>query len=128
MQQLGSSSTYIRRYALCAMLGIAAEEDDDGRLGAAVSPHGSSATSSAEESPFQPPDLPEEHAPEDLTSAQRRKIFAIRTKLIDAGIFSEEQFKAQMNMSYGVDSVSGLTKDQASELIERLLKAEEQLV
>ena len=128
MQQLGSSSTYIRRYALCAMLGIAAEEDDDGRLGAAVSPHGSSATSSAEESPFQPPDLPEELAPEDLTAAQRRKIFAIRTKLIDAGIFSEEQFKAQMNMSYGVDSVSGLTKDQASELIERLLKAEEQLV
>ena len=67
-------------------------------------------------------------APEDLTAAQRRKIFAIRTKLIDAGIFSEEQFKAQMNMSYGVDSVSGLTKDQASDLIERLLKAEEQLV
>ena len=33
-----------------------------------------------------------------------------------------------MNMSYGVDSVCGLTKDQASELIERLLKAEEQLV
>ena len=67
-------------------------------------------------------------APEDLTAAQRRKIFAIRTKLIDAGIFSEEQFKAQLGMSFGVDSVSGLTKDQASELIERLLKAEEQLV
>ena len=59
MQQLGSSSTYVRRYALCAMLGIAAEEDDDGRQAAAVNPHGTSAGASppAEESPFQPPDL-----------------------------------------------------------------------
>ena len=121
MQQLGSSSTYVRRYALCAMLGIAAEEDDDGRQAAAVNPHGASAgvVPSTEESPFQPPDLPEDLAPEDLTAAQRRKIFAIRTKLIDAGIFSEEQFKAQMNMSYGVDSVSradegsGLGSDRA---------------
>ena len=128
MQQLGSASTYIRRYMACAILGIAAEEDDDGRLGTAVSPHGSSATSSAEESPFQPPDLPEgrEHL-EDLSAAQRRKIFAIRTKLIDAGLFSEEDFKAQLVMSFGVDSVTGLTKDQASDLIGRLLKAEEKL-
>ena len=36
-QQLGSSSTYIRRYALCAMLGIAAEEDDDAQSVAPVS-------------------------------------------------------------------------------------------
>ena len=83
---------------------------------------------SAEESPFQPPDLPEgrEHL-EDLSAAQRRKIFAIRTKLIDAELFSEEDFKAQLVMSFGVDSVSGLSKDQASDLIGRLLKKEEEL-
>ena len=31
-------------------------------------------------------------------------------------------------MSFGVDSVSGLSKEQASDLIERLLKREEELV
>lgn len=29
-QQIGSAITYMRRYALCAILGIVAEEDDDG--------------------------------------------------------------------------------------------------
>ena len=31
-------------------------------------------------------------------------------------------------MSFGVDSVTGLTKEQASDLIDRLLKKEEELV
>ena len=128
-QQLGSMVTYIRRYAYSAMLGIAAEEDDDGRLGGA-STHGASATPDpfTEESPFQPPDLEEgRHAEEDLSAAQRRKIFAIRTKLMDAGVFTEEQFKAQLVMSFGVDSVSDLSKDDASDLIERLLTREKEL-
>jgi len=34
MQSLGSAITYLRRYALQAILGIAAEEDDDGSRGA----------------------------------------------------------------------------------------------
>ena len=72
-QQLGSMVTYIRRYATVSMLGIATEEDDDGRqVGATSSPHEASAgtTSSAEASPFQPPDLLEEpdRAAEDLTT------------------------------------------------------------
>lgn len=33
IQELGSVITYARRYALCAMLNIAAEEDDDGAAG-----------------------------------------------------------------------------------------------
>ena len=127
-QQLGSLVTYIRRYAIVSMLGIAAEEDDDGRLGGAQQ-HGTSATVPAEESPFQPPDLEEGlHFEEDLSSAQRRKIFAIKTKLTNAGLFTEDEFKAQLVMSFGVDSVTGLTKEQASDLISRLLKKEEELV
>lgn len=31
-QKLGGASTYGRRYALCAMLGVASEDDDDGNL------------------------------------------------------------------------------------------------
>src|SRR5664280_3651574 len=33
-QQIGSHITYARRYVYCAMLGVAADEDDDGRAGA----------------------------------------------------------------------------------------------
>jgi hypothetical protein len=34
-QQLGSAITYMRRYALCAMLGLVAEPDDDGNAASA---------------------------------------------------------------------------------------------
>src|SRR5664280_3228494 len=33
-QQIGSAITYARRYVYCAMLGVAADEDDDGRAAA----------------------------------------------------------------------------------------------
>jgi hypothetical protein len=33
-QQIGSAITYARRYVYCAMLGVAADEDDDGKAGA----------------------------------------------------------------------------------------------
>lgn len=36
----GSSVTYARRYALCAALGVAADEDDDGASGVSTGPRG----------------------------------------------------------------------------------------
>ena len=127
-QQLGSTVSYHRRYAVVSMLGIATEEeDDDGRLGAATQ-KGSSSSAAIEESPFQPPDLQDKaDFMEDLSAAQRKKIFALKTKLTNAGLFDDEGFKGQLYMSFGVDSVTGLSKEQASELINRLLKAEEKL-
>lgn len=38
-QAMGSAITYARRYGLSAMLGIVAEEDDDGRAATASAPH-----------------------------------------------------------------------------------------
>ena len=140
-QQLGSMVTYIRRYATVAILGIATEDDLDGQnvapvpgaaTGAGASPRpdtGVTESQGPSESQFVPPTLEEGlHAEEDLTAAQRRKIFAVRTKLIDAGLFTEKEFKDQLDFSFGVDSVTGLTKEQASDLIGRLLKKEEELV
>jgi hypothetical protein len=136
VQQLGSLLTYLRRYTLVAMLGIAAGEDDDGQHAserdrreetAPTPPGDAGAESRSEDSPFQPPALGTGPAEEDLTSKQRSKIFAIRTKLIDAGVFDDDGFRGQLLLSFGVDSVSGLTKSQASELITRLLAAEEKL-
>jgi hypothetical protein len=39
-QQVGSHITYARRYVYCAMLGVAADEDDDGRAGAVTPSRG----------------------------------------------------------------------------------------
>lgn len=35
-QEIGSAITYARRYALCSVVGVAAEEDDDGQVAADV--------------------------------------------------------------------------------------------
>ena len=128
MQQLGSSATYVRRYALCGMLGIAAEEDDDAQsvapvpvaaTGAGASPRPDTAVT----------ETPQFKAPvaDDLDARQRRRIFAIKTKLTKAGVFNEEEWKGQLLLSFGVDSVTGLTSEQAEQLIERLLVAEKKL-
>jgi ERF superfamily len=129
VQQLGSKITYLRRYTVVAMLGLAAGDDDDGRQASAAKDTTATAAGAYQDepSPFQAPDLLTEAAPEDLTSAQRKKIFAIRTKLLDAGRFTDEEFKERLLEHFGVDSVSGLTKDQASTLITWLLAAENQV-
>jgi hypothetical protein len=122
-QELGSLLTYLRRYALTAMLGIAAEDDNDAQDVASAAPQ----TPVAEASPFQPPDVRQEPLVEDLTSAQRKTIYAIKTKLTDAGLFDDDQFRSALVQAYEVDSVSGLSKDQASELIGRLKASEADL-
>jgi hypothetical protein len=124
-QQRGSIISYNRRYALMSFLGIAAAEEDDDANSVASAP--TSSPPGAEASPFQPPEPRQEPLVEDLTSAQRKKIFAIRTKLLDANVFTDEQWTARLLNDYEVDSVSGLTKSQASELIERLVTAEAKL-
>lgn len=121
-QQLGSLLTYLRRYTYQAMLGIAAEDDDAQSVASAAAAD----PQVAEASPFQPP-TPRDDVVEDLTSAQRKTIYAIKTKLTDAGLFDDEQFKRALLKAYEVDSVSGLTKTQASELITRLKAQEEAL-
>jgi hypothetical protein len=132
-QQLGSLLTYLRRYAVQAMLGIAAEDDDAASVASPFSAKinaaadGMHAPAAAEASPFQPPEPRQEPLVEDLTNDQRKKIFAIKTKLTNAGVFDDDAFRAQLVKDYEVDSVSGLTKSQASEVIGRLETREKAL-
>ena len=62
-QQLGSLLTYLRRYAIVALLGVASEEDDDGR-----------AAADAPAAPAKP------KAAKMITDAQRTRLFAIAGK------------------------------------------------
>lgn len=138
-QALGSLLTYLRRYAVVSLLGIAAEEDDDGRQAAGHTPAGQAAGPGADTaatsgpaaapSQFQPP---AEFRPDDqdaypLTEPQRKKIYALRTKLLKAGAFTEEDWQGVMSGQYGTEHVSELTRQQASTLIERLVAKESEL-
>ena len=120
-QALGSLLTYLRRYALVSMLGIAAEEDTDGPRPEPLAPPAvRPSVASSEPDPFTT-DAEQGDASADLLSeAQRRKIYAIRTKLIKAEAMSEDGFKAAMGKHYGTESVSELTAQQASDLIGKL--------
>jgi len=64
MQQLGSAVTYARRYAICAVIGITADEDDDGNTASGRSADGKGETKSAPKRyPARKPDVfPEEPA------------------------------------------------------------------
>lgn len=52
-QDLGSRLTYLRRYSLCALLGVAAEDDDDGNAAQAAEPKYRSDGSQADYRPVQ---------------------------------------------------------------------------
>jgi len=121
-QALGSLLTYLRRYAISAILCLAAEEDDDGQQASERGDVGRNLPSRSEESLFQAPqgfDTPDDDAL-DITDPQRRKIYAMRTKLLKAEAFSEEDWQQTMSARYGTEKVSELTKGQASDLINRL--------
>jgi ERF superfamily len=117
-QQLGSLITYLRRYSIVSLLAIAAEDDDD----------------AGQASTFQAPKLKsedggsyaEQREERTLTEPQRKAIMAIRSKLIKANLLSEEGFDSQLADDYGA-TVSGLTRSQASDLIDRLKQAEARL-
>jgi ERF superfamily len=156
MQQLGSVVSFLRRYAAVAILGIAAEEDDAGAQAQAAAPKAEhepaspDRTGSSFEPPPEPP-IPKEpgyesgYAPKPkqafeppplradvmgadrLSDPQRKKIYALRTKLLNAGAFSEEEWQLVLSAEFGTESVSELTKQQASNLIERLVRKEEEL-
>ena len=130
-QALGSLLTYLRRYALVAMLGIATEEDDDGAHAAghisqpAAEPPADEGGYTGEASPFQPPPQLFEGGDANLLSeAQRKKIFALRSKLLNAGKLTEENWSQTLGAEYGTESVRELTKAQASHLIDRMVGIE----
>jgi hypothetical protein len=126
-QQRGSLITYVRRYALISMLALAAEDDDDGRTASAHSAGGAERTE-AEPSQFQPPsNLSDQASAESLSDAQRKKIYALKTKLTKAELVDDEKWAAVLGGEFGTESVTELTKTQASKLIEWLVVKEKEI-
>jgi hypothetical protein len=98
-QQLGSLVTYLRRYTLTALLGVAAEEDDDGNQAA------------------EPPAGDEPDEPAFATEKQAKLIWALLNKAEKNGLATSEQLREQMGAQNGTENPRELTPAQASKVI-----------
>ncbi len=131
IQQLGGRITYARRYVLAAIVGIAADEDDESRLADTVpstaqrAQRQGSAKEPAETTARRPspPPLPGEQAqsPEVATRPQLTKIHAAFTSV---GWTDRDDLLRAASVIVGrtIGSSTELTKREAHELIEVLEK------
>lgn len=108
-QGVGSALTYLRRYALAAVVGVVADEDDDGNAASNTQPR------AAQSAPPQRQAAPATNGSGDkATDAQLRAIWAAgKAAGIDA-----EGLKAEMTRRFGIDKSGDLSRTQASELID----------
>ena len=96
-QGAGSAITYARRYALSAMLGISSEDDDDGNF-----------ASNTEKNKIVKTDK--------ATPAQLKKLYAMANEKNIPG----EEMKGLIKMHYNKDSSKELTKQEVSDLIDKI--------
>jgi hypothetical protein len=96
-QGLGSAITYARRYAISAVLGIVADEDDDGHK----------ASEARRAAPATAPPPPDRDTGV-ISEAQRRRLFAIAA----GSGKSNDQVKAVIVDLTGQDSSKGIPRDK----------------
>lgn len=111
VQAIGSTITYLRRYQICAMLGIAGDEDDDG---VSVS-HAKTQTKPAQQ-PQQPKATPENKPSADkpINDAQLKNIFAIITPLFGSGKDDATRMRRVGFLSHAIDRRIDSAKDMTS--------------
>lgn len=100
-QTLGMSITYMRRYALCAMLGITSDEDVDANINGIVQTQGSKPTPSKQEtSSKQPAKFAFEPKGGETTPAEKKELGGLlSTKYPDGGaVFSKAEAKKYSDM------------------------------
>lgn len=116
-QGAGSAITYARRYALSAMLGISSEDDDDGNY--ASGNKGNANPMKADKKPTAAKtDENKTQKTDKATPAQLKKIYATANELE----IPADEMKELIHARYGLESSKDLTKEQASELIDKLEK------
>lgn len=95
-QTLGMSITYMRRYALCAMLGITSDEDVDANITGIVQTQGSKQTPSKQEtSSKQPAKFDFEPKGGETTPAEKKEIGGLLASKYTNGapVFSKDEAK-----------------------------------
>ncbi len=142
IQMIGGRISYSRRYCLAAVVGVAADEDDESRLGEGGAPRatqrastGKRATAKRPAPPRddkpsaqrqqqrknEPPPLPGEEPNDGITQAQIGKLGVL---FREAGMTERENALAYVGKVVGreVESRNELTKEEASKVIEALTR------
>lgn len=131
-QQIGSVVTYFRRYQLCALLGIAPEDDsdDDGRA-ASKTPTAKRATtkrrdpneSSAQQRVDRDTPPAQTRRVAQITDMQRRHIMAMFNSLGLSGDDNRAARLAYTSNAIGreIETTNDITRDEARQLIEVLI-------
>lgn len=122
-QELGSLVTYLRRYAAVSVLGVAAEDDDDGNI---ASGHGVAAapSSAATTAPSPAGRQPTPEAPPARDGAPTEKQVKFLEGLIEAHP-TPQRVRDALREKYGTDLASDLSRAQVSDLINRLKQQQE---
>ncbi len=122
-QELGSLVTYLRRYAAVSILGVAAEDDDDGNIASGHSVAPASGAAKAPSSAGRQPAPPSE-APPAKDGAPTEKQVKYLEELIEAHP-TPPKVRDALRERYGTDLVTDLTRSQVSDLIARLKQQQE---
>ena len=129
MQEQGSGITYMRRYTLTSMLGLASEDDDDGNHAAG---HGATPQPKPEPKPGKPAFDPPAGGVL-ATEPQKKKLRVVAQKLVEDGVLTKQQIAELVGKQVTVDEngeerlgpvFNALTKAEASALIEKMEQAE----
>jgi hypothetical protein len=112
-QGAGSSITYARRYALCAALGIVADEDDDGNI--ASEPQGNNRQNNSGQG--------QQSNPTAISDNQKKKLNSLITKTataegVDATVFFTDHLQKAMNTKSPTKNWSKAQASQAITLLE----------
>lgn len=126
IQQLGGRITYARRYCLAAVVGIAADEDDESRLAddaprtaQRAQPQRRETAQRATRPPASPPLPGEDAAPRAITAPQRAKLHAVFGQ-IGWNDRDDRLRAASAVVGRELPSSSDLTLDEAKRLIDAL--------
>lgn len=117
-QGAGSSITYARRYALCAALGIVADEDDDGNI--ASEPQNNNRQNNGGQSQNRQSQQPN---PTAISDNQKKKLNSLITKVataegVDATVFFKDHLQVAMNTKSPTKNWSKAQASQAITLLE----------
>ncbi len=122
-QDYGSDITYCRRYSLTAILGVAGDEDDDGK----TAQDAASKPRTAAKPPAGTPDAPKAQKGSGgvagITPEQSEEAEAKVRKLFEAGALTTHTYREKLT-TLNVETAMGLTEPQASVLIDWLKELE----
>jgi hypothetical protein len=114
-QEIGGAITYARRYCLCAVTGLAPDDDQDAALAERA------ASRRESRSPRQQQATPARETPAGITGDQQRKMQAL---FRDAGVLGRDEKLAYATEAVGrpLGSATELTRDEAGRVIDKLTR------